>query len=321
MNAAMKKKSSKGQTPVHGRQTVSEAFGAILRHNYKHLLAWEGAARSGDDIEGVHQLRVAFRRMRSALRVFRSAVPRPVTVRWADAMRELANQSGPARDLDVFIDEGLNAIADQLPLPGREKLLALAWQRREGAYAAVRVLLDSDRYTSFKEHFSVWLDDQGWLTGELNDQQRDRLESNVVPFARQRLDKQERRVLAVGSHVDQASAQAMHQLRIECKKLRYAAEFFTPLFERMEDFINHLKGLQDLLGVMHDVTIMHHLLEELLAGEQDPEVLQYAGGLVGWRSHQYYEIKNSFDERWEQFVSTKHPWWRKAALDQTGPDQ
>jgi CHAD domain-containing protein len=318
----MKKKSrAGGQASVHASQTVSEAFGAILRHNYKHLLAWEGAARSGDDIEGVHQLRVAFRRMRSALRMFRSAVPRPVTAPWADAMRELANQLGPARDLDVFIDEGLNAIADQLPLPGREKLLALARQRREGAYAAVRALLDSDGYAGFKEHFSVWLNGQGWLTGELNASQRERLESNGVSFARKLLDKQERRVLAAGSHVDQASAQAMHQLRIECKKLRYAAEFFTPLFEGMEDFINHLKGLQDLLGVMQDVTIMHHLLEGLLAGEQDPEVLRYAGGLVGWRSRQYYEIRNSFGERWEQFVSARHPWWGKAALDQTSPDQ
>ncbi len=314
----MKKKSKvKGQVSVHAQQTVSEAFGAILRHNYGHLPAWEDAARSWDDIEGVHQLRVAFRRMRSALRVFRSAVPRPVTAGWAEEMRGLANQLGPARDLDVFIEEGLQTITRQLPLAGWEKLAALAQQRREVAYETVRAMLDSQRYASFKTNLDTWLDQQGWLTEELSDKHRERLDANVIPFARQLLDKQERRVLATGSHTDQESAQAMHQLRIECKKLRYAAEFFDPLFKEMEDFTEHLKGLQDLLGVMHDVTVMHHLLENLLAGEHDPEVLQYAGGLVGWRTRQYYEIKNSFDERWEQFVNTLHPWWGKAALLQT----
>jgi CHAD domain-containing protein len=311
----MKKKSkAKGQAPVHAQQTVSEAFGAILRHNYELLPVWEDAARSWDDIEGVHQLRVAFRRMRSALRVFRSAVPRPVTADWADGMRWLADQLGPARDLDVFIEEGLNAIARQLPLAGREKLLALAQQRRKVAYETVRAMLDSQRYAGFKENFSTWLENQGWLTEELTDRHRKRLEANVVPFARQLLDKQERRVLATGSHTDQESAEAMHQLRIECKKLRYATEFFGPLFKGMEDFTEHLKSLQDLLGIMHDVAVMHQLLENLLAGEHDPEVLQYAGGLVGWRTRQYYDIKNSFDERWEQLVNTRHPWWGKAAL-------
>jgi CHAD domain-containing protein len=304
---AMTKK-TKGPTPIHTQQTVSEAFGAILLHNFNYLSAWEEEARSWTDIEGVHQMRVAFRRMRSALRVFRSAIPHPVTAHWADEMRWLANQLGPARDLDVFIAEGLELMAEKIPLPGQEKLAALAQQHRAQAYENVRLMLDSDRYACFKQDFNTWLETQAWLEGGLQDKHRRRLASNVVPFARKLLDKQERQVQAAGGHVNQDSAQEMHQLRIECKKLRYAAEFFNSLFKGMDGFISHLKRLQDLLGVMHDVAVMHHLLEELLAGQSDPELLQYAGGLVGWRTRQYYEIKDSCNDRWEEFVGAKHPW-------------
>lgn len=313
----MKKKSkAKGYAPVHSRQTVSDAFGAILLHNCDHLLAWEQAARSWDDIEGVHQVRVALRRLRSALRVFRSALPRSVTDPWADAMRWLADQLGPARDMDVFIAEGLDAVAAKLPLPGGDKLMALAQRRRESAYQTVQDMLDSERYRSFKVHFQAWLQNQVWLTSELSDGQRHRLQGDIVAFACKVLDKQDRRVLAAGAHVERESAQAMHQLRIECKKLRYAAEFFTPLFQDMEDFITHLKDLQDLLGIMHDVTVMRHLLEDLLAGKQDPDVLQYAGALLGWRTRQYYDIEDSFNQRWEQFAAARRPWWRRAGAEQ-----
>ncbi len=311
----MKKKAkSKVKVSIHAGQTVSEAFAAILRHDYEHLLDWETTARSWDDIEGVHQVRVALRRLRSALRVFRSAIPRAVTAPWADEMRWLANQLGPARDLDVFIDEGLDVVADKLLLTGREKLLLLAQGRRVGAYETVLAMLDGERYAGFKERLGAWLEARGWLTAELSDKQHGRLEGNIVPFARQVLDKQERAVLATGSQVDQNSAQDMHRLRIECKKLRYAAEFFNPLFREMVDFIAHLKSLQDLLGVMHDVAVMHDLLEDLLTGETDSQVFQYAGGLVGWRTRQYYDIKDSFDARWEEFVSARHPWWAKSAV-------
>ena len=100
----------------------------------------------------------------------------------------------------------------------------------------------------------------------------------------------------------------MHLLRIACKRLRYAAEFFRPLFADMDAFIGHLKQRQDLLGVMNDVAVMHHLLETLWAGESDPETLQYAGALVGWRTRQYYEIKNSFNDRWAEFIEADQPW-------------
>lgn len=306
-------KKSKSAAPVHSGQSVTQAFKSILIHNLDLQSQWEVAARSWEDIEGVHQMRVAFRRMRSALGLFRSAVPHTETDQWSEEMRGLAAQLGPARDLDVFIDEGLGAIEGKLTLPGGDKLMALAEHRREAAYQTVQAMLDGDRYGNFRGEFRQWTEDQAWLAS-LSDKRRKAVHGNVVSFARKVLDKCERRVLSAGSHVDQDSAQEMHELRIKCKKLRYAADFFSPLFRGVDDFIGHMKGLQDLLGVMNDVAVMPSLLHELLTDHQDSQVLQYAGGLVGWRTRQYYEIKSSFDTRWDEFVSAKHPWWKKSAV-------
>jgi CHAD domain-containing protein len=307
---------SKAPAPVSLGQTASEAFATIMAHNFEYLVDWEEAARSWEDIEGVHQFRVTIRRMRSALTLFQNAVPKPVTEPIGEEMRWIAGELGLARDLDVFISEGLAAVSSKLPLAGVEKLQLVAEQRRARTYVEqVQSMLDSERYGRFKQDFDSWLKTKAWEGAELRKKEAKRLSMNILPYSRKLLDKQERRVLAAGSHVDREDAVAMHQLRIECKKLRYAAEFFRPLFAGMDIFISHMKGLQDLLGTMNDVAVTRHLLDELLAGETDHEMLVYAGGLIGWRTCDFCHMLNRFDLYWDEFVEAKHPWWKKASTD------
>ena len=310
-------KKSKTPAPLMSGQSVSEAFATILKFNFDYLLTWEQAARSWDHIEGVHQSRVTLRRMRSALSLFRNALPKTSRKYWSEELRWVAGELGMARDMDVLISESLAAAAEDLPLKGAQGLMRLAEQRRAQAYQEqVCPMLDSDRYRSFKEGFEAWFDKKQWETDEPSKKQSKLLASNVVGFSRGLMDKQERRVLAAGSHVDRLDAKAMHSLRIECKKLRYAAEFFSPLFTGMDDFILQMKGLQDLLGLMNDVAVMRQLLDNLLADVSDHETLVYAGGLVGWRTCDYHHMLNRFDVYWEEFIEAKHPWWKKSALVQ-----
>ena len=141
--------------------------------------------------------------------------------------------------------------------------------------------------------------------------QRKRLHAGILSYSRRLLDKQERRVLSAGTNVDRNQAEEMHQLRIECKKLRYAAEFFRPLFDGLDVFIGHMKGLQDLLGVMNDVAVTRGLLDNLLGSSREHDVLVYAGGLIGWRTCEFHHLLERFDDYWEEFVEAKHPWWKK----------
>ncbi len=309
-------KNPKKLAPVNAREAVGEAFGTIMKHNLDGIVQWEPLARSWDDIEGVHQVRVCLRRMRSAFVPFRPAVPRAAAGSWAEEMRWLAGQLGHARDLDVFIAEGLAVLHGRLPLPGEGKVRALAERKRAGAYEQVRAMIDGDRFNRFKQDFDAWLEARAWRDAGSGDKHRKSSDASVVPFARKQLDRQLHKVRSAGSNVDRDSADQMHQLRIECKKLRYTADFFTPVFQGMDEFIGHMKGLQNLLGVMNDVVVMPGLLTELLDGEDDPDVLRYAGGLAGWRTRQYFEIKDTFDARWDEFIHAKNPWWRKHAVIQ-----
>lgn len=226
----------------------------------------------------------------------------------------MAGQLGDARDSDVFIAEALGAVAGKLQLAGEKKLLTLIEARRAIAYEKVRSMLDSERYAVFIDSFGTWLADKQWLGEDIGRKQLKRLNSNIVPFSRTVLDKLERRVLSRGSQIDVSSQSEMHQLRIECKKLRYAAEFFSPVFSGMNGFIGHMRGLQDLLGVMNDVTVMPSLLEGLFTDGSDRTAAEYAGGVVGWRTREYYELLETFDDRWNEFVNAKHPWWKKSAI-------
>ena len=304
----MNRRKSEKPVPVHTGLTVSEALAEILCHDFQAMLSWEEQARSWDDTEGVHQMRVSSRRMRAALSAFRTAVPKTVSQPWSDELRWIANQLGPARDLDVLIDEGLAAIRNRLPLSGGAHLVALAERRRAAAYEPVRAMLDSERYMTFKLDFPDWFGQAAWNRAELSRQERRTLERPIVQYARKRLDRLMRHVLEAGLGMGRSDPEQMHLLGIECKKLRYAAEFFAPIVPGLDDFISRLKGLQDLLGVLNDVAVMSDLLAELLADESDVEVIRYSGALIGWRTHQAYDLLKGFEERWREFRRLERPW-------------
>ncbi|MBF0160767.1 MAG: CHAD domain-containing protein [Magnetococcales bacterium] len=296
------------------KQSVNEAFAAILRHNFDDMVQWIPVAYDRQDIEGVHQVRVALRRLRSAISIFRKAIPRTITDPWNEEMRWVASEFGPARDLDVFIAEGLTEVAGKLPLPGgEEKIRALALQHQDAAYARLRLLLDSDRYKAFATHFDQWITVHGWFQVDMPSEVRANMGTGIVRYAKTVLGKRMSVALATGASLESLSDEALHQLRIECKKLRYATEFFSALFDPkgMAEFTLQLKNVQGLLGVMNDVAVMPHLLDSLLAGNNDPEAMRYAGALIGWRGYQSADIRKQLAAPWKQFSRTVSPWRKR----------
>lgn len=296
------------------KQTTNEAFGSILRSDFDNVLSWAPVAYNREHIEGVHQVRVSFRRLRSAVSLFRKAIPREIMDPWNEEMRWIAGGFGPARDLDVFIDEGLNAMAGKLPsMPGEEKLLKLAVKHQEAAYAEVKILMDSDRYKNFITNFDPWIKDFGWFQEEMPAEIREQLGKSVVKYAKMIMSKRLAVVLQAGEEMETMSDEALHQLRIECKKLRYATEFFHALFEpkAMAEFTLQLKDVQGLLGIMNDIAVMPNLLNTLLGKSKDPELFRYAGALLGWRCHQGANIRQQLLAPWAAFSKRSIPWQKK----------
>ncbi|MEG3641222.1 CHAD domain-containing protein [Magnetococcus sp. PR-3] len=299
------------RSPVEATHTVEQAFGTIIRHNFDYILAWEPLAHDGHDIEGVHQVRVGFRRMRSALTVFRRAIPREVTRELGNEMRWVAGSMGPARDVDVFLDEGLQQMHGLIPMPqGEERLTLHAKAYQEQAYDQVRETLDSERYRRFKSQLDAWLKEKTWRKMMKEPAKLERLDKPILKFAGKVLEKHMARVMGDGEEIDRLPSEELHQLRIDGKKLRYATEFFRPLFpeKRCEAFIGELKKVQDLLGIMNDVAVLPGLLEDVLKDIEDPEAHGYAGAALGWRAHEFETLRGQLPERWGHFLAAPLPW-------------
>ncbi|MBF0219862.1 MAG: CHAD domain-containing protein [Gammaproteobacteria bacterium] len=292
---------------VSKNQSVAEMVESLFASNIAYLLSWEALARSCDDPSGVHQFRVALRRMRSLLTLFREVMPSELSLYWRNTMRDLAGELGEARDLDVLIGETLPEVAISQRHPGAELLLQRLERSRSKAYARVNVMLDGERYRQFRYDFPLWIATHQW-------QQRDnpkivkRLKQSAQRYAYQLLDKRTAKVIKVGGGVDHDDAEALHQLRIEFKKLRYAAESFAPIFPKIDKFLRHGKGMQELLGSLNDLTVMDSVLDRVRSGESATELHHFIGMVSGWQRHRAAALLTEFAQRWQTFASAQHSW-------------
>jgi len=301
----------KTYAPVTADQTASDAFAAILRHNFDNLHSWQDSARDWQDIEGVHQVRVSFRRLRSAFSVFRPVLAGKDRKHWSKTIKSLVDHTGPARDIDVLIDEGLPAFHAERPDMadlGGAAMLAILTEKREAAYEDVRAMLDSDAYAAFNRDFTGWIDTAGWRSEALSEKKHKRLAADVSTLATRLLDRQDTEVLSHGDGIENHEPDEMHQLRIECKKLRYAGEFFMTVFDGMAEFLKHMKGMQDTLGLMNDAAVMRHMMDDLIPEDADADLRQYAQVLVDWRADQYKAKEDQLNDQWTEFLDAERPW-------------
>ncbi|HYC14655.1 MAG TPA: CHAD domain-containing protein, partial [Stellaceae bacterium] len=211
--------------------TGLEAFEAILRHHLAHLLTNEAAANEGSDPEGVHQVRVALRRLRSVLALFREMLPAGIVQHLGDGLRWLAGETGPARDLDVFLQELLSPIRKAMPGDfDLEALESRATAARVAAYERVRAAFATTRYTALLLEVGRVAETRFWLNG-LEPETIARLEAPARDFATDLLAERHRKAKRRGRGFANLSTEDRHRLRIGLKKLRYAADSFRTLYE------------------------------------------------------------------------------------------
>jgi CHAD domain-containing protein len=213
---------------------VAAARRAVLHEALDQVVANAPGALVGEDPEYLHQLRVGMRRLRAALVVFGGAM-READVRSLRRMlRSLARVAGPARDWGVF--------ARRLPA----RLRPAAERRRRGAYVPLRRVLRAPQ---------LWLLPRGSPAARVP----------LPVFARQVLERAERKALKQGGRIDWSRAGKRHALRIRLRRLRYSSEFLRGAFPDAdaEPFIRSLKHLQDLLGDLNDLEVARRLQAEL----------------------------------------------------------
>jgi len=300
--------------------TVEGALCRIVRSCLNHLAANEACSLKGADPEGIHQMRVALRRLRSALALFRPFVP-PEQYDWlVGEVKWLGGHLGPARDWDVFLTELHAPVRDAFEKAGEHgaaqvgELHALehaAEARRQRAYQGAREAILSARYGAFQLELTAWLEGRRWRGQPVNEQSA-RLFEPVDTLAGDLLAKRHRKARKAGKGFAALSVDDRHQLRIALKKLRYAAEFFRPLYadKAARRYIQQLAGFQDALGHLNDVATATRLLRDLHddGSPAAPGERRAAGIVIGWLARGMVDAEPSLVAQWESFEDAK-PFW------------
>jgi len=296
------------------RTSVEEAFQRIVRNCVQQWCANEAAALDGKDPEGVHQLRVGIRRLRSAFSVFGPLFDPDERARLSSEAKRIINSFGPARDWDVFITELLAPICTARPGdPHLARMIGAAEVERRRGYETVRAEIGSHAYTRFMLELRLWIEASGWRERP-TDQGRLWLDQPISAFAEKLLSKRHRKARKLGRGFAHLAAEQRHEVRIALKKLRYACEFFEGLFPAKESkpYLASLKKMQDTLGHLNDVAVAEQLVGRLVeqaATQPERESLHMAAGLVlGWYGKGVADVEPATVKAWRAFAHG-HPFW------------
>jgi len=293
--------------------TGEEVLVGSLNKCLEHLGANEDCVLARSHEEGVHQARVALRRMRAAFSIYKPLLPNRLRREFGGRLKWAANEFGPARDWDVFGMEVVGPVARTMPEDPDLALLAKeVVHRRDLAYARAGTMLSSPEYTGLKIDLVDFLYARPWrmsVEGEAGV----RLFADGRDFAAQALDEAHGKLLKRGKHFAGMSAAERHELRIDAKRVRYAAEFFAPLYDeaKVKPFLASLKSLQDDLGVQNDIEVAQGLVTSLTDGGDEDKArrLRYAGGLViGWHAHAAIKREKHALKAWKGYVAADRFW-------------
>jgi triphosphatase len=299
--------------------TVAAACHVVMRSCFQHLLDNRPAVQKSEDPEGVHQARVALRRMRAAIAIFRAVMPNDELKQLGEEARWLAGEMGPVRDLDVFLGEVFAPVAQRLAEEGgvsAYRMTAKAMQAEERARA--RRALRSRRFHHWRNGL------QGWLAADIAPALATAVPSDMTgilyqpigDFAAGILDKRDRQARRRGRHLARLAVEERHDLRLILKKLRYAAEFFASAFPHKETarYIKRLARLQDALGYLNDKAVAQPLMGRIEAriAEASTDLAgdaRYVSGLVtGWHEADHAATERRLRQAWKRFESGS-PFW------------
>jgi triphosphatase len=238
----------------------ADAFRKTALACLRHYRLNEIALLSARDPDALHQARVALRRLRSALTLFRPTAKGVEYEAMREELRWYAGRFGEARNLDVLLAGDL--------VPDDPSLRGALEAERERAYDSVIAALHSDRARALMLAFSLWVEIGGWA-------RKRRAADKVCELAASRLERQWRKVSRRGAELASLDTDAAHRLRIDIKKLRYAGEFLASLYRgkaeagRGRRFVAALKELQERLGVANDARVAREIVARLSPGRED----------------------------------------------------
>lgn len=303
--------SAKLQLTLHPEIVTYSAMKVIFRFLLKVIRENEEGVKQDIDTEFLHDFRVAIRRTRAGLNQIASAFPDEILDKFKKDFSFLGKMTNELRDLDVYL---LNRDAYRSPLPDFFKksidpLFDFLRREREEVLQKVRVGLGSERYAQI---LSEW---EEFLNRPLSD-----AEFGVdggepaQEIAKKIIYNRYKVIIKRGKRINrQTEDNALHQLRIDCKKLRYLLEFFVSLFpkQKTKALIKQLKKLQDNLGEFQDLCVHQDALQSFvekfpLQDHKSKRTIMAIGCLIGIFDRRKGEVRRAFSETFSGFASKKN---------------
>lgn len=290
------------------------AFASVVTVMLRDCLAqWmrnEAPATDGRDSEGVHQLRVGIRRLRSLLTLLRPWLVERVARDWSARLRDVFVRTGPARQIDVLIEETLQPLQRQLPDDeALATVMKMAGRAKARAYDEIHTL------TTDPEVGRLLLDLVCWVElGEWRAVNRADVDRAVADVAAEILEKRYKSVRKGGRGFKHMPMFERHQLRLRLKKLRYAVDFFQGAFDpdKAGNLRKKLASLQDELGLANDLAESEHVLASLSGPKStkaEREALARVDGIVlGWSLHRQAAQEEMTAKAWKAFTDAPRFW-------------
>jgi CHAD domain-containing protein len=296
-------------------QSLAEAGKKVLGYHFHNFLKYEDAVRADENIEALHDMRVATRQMRAAIRIFGQGFT-PGALRFLKSgLKKTAQSLGLVRDLDVFIEKFTAYQREFSPAERAElaPLLEYCQLQRDRARAALLAHLDSKAYKRFKAGAAVFIKEEG---------------EGIKPIpVNKPIRYQIRHVVSslIYSHyealrgyepfLENASVELLHQLRIDAKHFRYAVENFQEILGRESAMvIAEIKQIQNHLGDLNDAEVACQFLENFLNHWKNfRRELVTAHTKKPIAITRYFKVQSeekghllaTFPESWHQFNSTQ----------------
>ena len=295
--------SSKLDLRLEPRMPADQALKRILLRLLEIMQQNAAGCMRGVDTEFLHDYRVAIRKTRSALTQIEQVLPGDVTGKYNKFFSGLGKLTNPIRDLDVF----------QLKLESYRKKLGKSMQddlgplrqylaqTRDAAQMKFVATLQSDEY---RDSIEAWRD---CLAS--TDPVQPPLENTARPagiMANGLIWNMYRLALEEGNAItDETGAEALHELRKTCKKLRYLMEFFQSLYpaDRILALIQAMKGLQDNLGEYNDLHVHAGILKKFIKKSSDARAKSACKSMIKALKKKQAKIRKDFAGRYAAFAS------------------
>jgi CHAD domain-containing protein len=286
--------------PTHLPAELETAIGAELASSIQRLTRAEGRLRAGGEAEDVHQMRVATRRLRSTLRVFRPALEGPWTDRLRRRLSALADVLGDARDADVMLmrlDERIATLPD-VDARSAEPLRTKLEQQCTAARAHLLEHLDG---TTHKRLLSTLSDAAA--------RPRFAASAPTEPLIASASEAWASLAAAIDALPEEPSADELHRVRLRTKRVRYTAETLAPVTDGGAlRFARRAADLQDVLGRIQDARVARSWLRSV-GVRATPRVAYVAGLIAGLEGAEEDAARGDWRRAWKRLDRKKMLSW------------